>query len=116
MLRCGSAQHDKERHCLSTKPVPSPCHAERQRSIRPLALSRHRTLNWKQRTMNTPTRLVILGSTGSIGTQTLEVVAAQPDRWQVVGLAARGGRLDLLNEQIRRFRPLVVAVEDDTGA
>ena len=63
-----------------------------------------------------PTRLVILGSTGSIGTQTLEVVAAQPDRWRVVGLAARGGRLDLLNEQIRRFGPLVVGVEDGADA
>jgi 1-deoxy-D-xylulose-5-phosphate reductoisomerase len=60
-----------------------------------------------------PTRLAILGSTGSIGTQTLEVIEAQPGRFSVVALAARGGRIDLLNEQIRRFRPLIVAIEDD---
>ncbi|MGN6755273.1 MAG: 1-deoxy-D-xylulose-5-phosphate reductoisomerase, partial [Thermomicrobiales bacterium] len=47
-------------------------------------------------------RLVILGSTGSIGRQTLEVVAARPDQFAVVGLAARGGNLALLNEQIRQ--------------
>lgn len=90
--------------------------SERSEESVALALSQRHTLNRKQRTMSTPTRLVILGSTGSIGTQTLEVVAAQPDRWQVVGLAARGGRLDLLNEQIRQFRPLVVAVEDGADA
>lgn len=60
-----------------------------------------------------PTRIALLGSTGSIGTQTLEVVAAQPGRFSVVALAARGGRIDLLNEQIRQFSPLVVAIEDE---
>lgn len=65
-----------------------------------------------------PTRIALLGSTGSIGTQTLEVVAAQPERFSIVALAARGGRIDLLNEQIRRFHPLVVALEeaDDRAA
>lgn len=61
--------------------------------------------------MATPQRIVILGCTGSIGRQTLEVVEAQPDRFSVVGLATRGGNLTLLNEQIRRFRPQVVAIE-----
>jgi 1-deoxy-D-xylulose-5-phosphate reductoisomerase len=59
-----------------------------------------------------PQRLVILGSTGSIGRQTLEVVAARPDQFTVVGLAARGGNLDLLNEQIRQFAPAVVALDE----
>ena len=36
-------------------------------------------------------RVLILGSTGSIGTQALEVIAANPDRFEVVGLAAGGG-------------------------
>ncbi|MGN6700589.1 MAG: 1-deoxy-D-xylulose-5-phosphate reductoisomerase [Thermomicrobiales bacterium] len=58
-------------------------------------------------------RLVILGSTGSIGRQTLEVVAARPDQFAVVGLAARGGNLALLNEQIRQFAPAVVALDGD---
>ncbi len=47
------------------------------------------------------TRLAILGSTGSIGTQALEVVAACPDRFDVVGLAA-GSNSDLLLRQARQ--------------
>src|SRR5579862_4748897 len=49
-----------------------------------------------------PKRVVVLGSTGSIGLQTLDVVAQHPDRLQVVGLAAKsnGG---LLDEQSARF-------------
>ena len=47
-------------------------------------------------------RLVILGSTGSIGVQTLDVVRRFPERLQVLGLAAR--RQDVLAEQARRFK------------
>lgn len=60
-----------------------------------------------------PIRIALLGSTGSVGQQTLEVIAAQPARFSIVGLGARGGQPALLNEQIRRFNPLLVAVEDD---
>jgi len=56
-------------------------------------------------------RLCILGSTGSIGTSTLDVVAAFPDRFSVATLAA-GRNLDLLEEQVRRFEPQCVAVAD----
>ena len=57
-----------------------------------------------------PTRLVILGSTGSIGRQTLQVVEQHPERFEVVGLA--GGRgLELLGEQVRRFRPRMVSAD-----
>jgi len=49
-------------------------------------------------------RLAILGSTGSIGRQTLEVVRALPDRFQVVGLAA-GSNIKLLAEQVKEFKP-----------
>lgn len=62
-----------------------------------------------------PRRLVILGSTGSIGTQALEVVAAHPGRFQVVGLAARHNA-DLLTAQARRFRPRVVALAAERDA
>jgi len=62
-----------------------------------------------------PTRIALLGSTGSIGTQTLDVIAAQPERFSIVALAAGGGRIDLLNEQIRRFAPLLVAIEDESN-
>lgn len=47
------------------------------------------------------TRVLILGSTGSIGTQALEVIAENPDRFEVVGLGAGGGNPDLLAEQAR---------------
>ncbi|TDS75746.1 1-deoxy-D-xylulose-5-phosphate reductoisomerase [Amnibacterium kyonggiense] len=47
-------------------------------------------------------RVLLLGSTGSIGTQTLDVVAANPDRFEVVGLAAGRNRA-LLDEQAERF-------------
>jgi 1-deoxy-D-xylulose-5-phosphate reductoisomerase len=58
----------------------------------------------------------VAGSTGSIGTQTLEVVAAEPDRFEVVGLGAHRS-VDALVQQVRRWRPQVVAVTDpDAGA
>jgi 1-deoxy-D-xylulose 5-phosphate reductoisomerase len=53
----------------------------------------------------------VLGSTGSIGTQTLEIVEAFPDRFQVVALTANRN-LDLLLEQILRHRPEMVALAD----
>jgi acetylornithine deacetylase len=55
-------------------------------------------------------RIAILGSTGSIGTQTLEVIADHPETFQVVGLAARRN-VDLLRDQIRRFQPEIVSAE-----
>jgi 1-deoxy-D-xylulose-5-phosphate reductoisomerase len=54
-------------------------------------------------------RIALLGSTGSIGLQTLEIVAAQPDRLEVVALAA-GRWSDTLAEQVRRWRPSLVAL------
>jgi len=56
-------------------------------------------------------RLAILGSTGSIGEQTLDVVAAHPERFQVVSLAA-GHRVERLIEQARLFKPRLVSVAD----
>ncbi|MDH3454901.1 MAG: 1-deoxy-D-xylulose-5-phosphate reductoisomerase [Desulfuromonadales bacterium] len=60
-------------------------------------------------------RLAILGSTGSIGVSTLEIVAEHPQRFQVVALTA-GRNLALLEEQIARFHPEVVAVPDQENA
>ena len=56
-------------------------------------------------------RLAVLGSTGSIGVSTLEIVAGHADRFKVVALTA-GRNLPLLEEQVARFRPEVVAVPD----
>ena len=58
-----------------------------------------------------PTRLVLLGSTGSIGKQTLQVVRALPEQFQVVGLAA-GANLTLLKQQIDEFKPHVVYAQN----
>ncbi|MGN6162202.1 MAG: 1-deoxy-D-xylulose-5-phosphate reductoisomerase, partial [Marmoricola sp.] len=49
--------------------------------------------------------VVVLGSTGSIGTQALEIVRAHPDRFRVVGLTAGGGNRDLFDAQVAEFRP-----------
>ncbi len=54
-------------------------------------------------------KIAILGSTGSIGTQSLEVIAASEDM-QVTALAAAGNQLDLLEQQVRSFRPALVGV------
>src|SRR5215207_197730 len=61
------------------------------------------------------TTVSIAGCTGSIGTQTLDVVAADPDRFQVVALGA-GSSVDLLAAQAHRFSPKVVAIGDASSA
>ncbi|CAM4117431.1 1-deoxy-D-xylulose-5-phosphate reductoisomerase [Nocardiopsis rhodophaea] len=60
--------------------------------------------------------VIILGSTGSIGTQAIDVVTRNPDRFRVVGLAAGGGRLDLLVDQACALGAEVVAVADPDAA
>ena len=55
----------------------------------------------------------ILGSTGSIGVQALEVIAANPNQFRVVALAAGGSNIGRLVEQVRAFGVKVVAVEGD---
>lgn len=59
--------------------------------------------------------LVVLGSTGSIGVTTLDLVARFPDRFRAVGLAA-GRNVERLAEQVRQFRPDAVATADQAGA
>ncbi|WP_235892344.1 1-deoxy-D-xylulose-5-phosphate reductoisomerase [Mycolicibacterium hodleri] len=59
---------------------------------------------------------MVLGSTGSIGTQALEVIAANPDRFEVVGLAAGGGNPDLLSRQRALTGVSNVAVASATAA
>nr|PZN22287.1 MAG: 1-deoxy-D-xylulose-5-phosphate reductoisomerase [Mycolicibacterium hassiacum] len=61
-------------------------------------------------------RVLILGSTGSIGTQALEVIAANPDRFEVVGLAAGGGNPDLLARQRAETGVSRIAVADEDAA
>ena len=59
--------------------------------------------------------IVILGSTGSIGTNTLDIVERFRDEFRVVGLTA-GNNDEMLAEQIRRFRPQAVAMSTDAAA
>jgi 1-deoxy-D-xylulose-5-phosphate reductoisomerase len=56
-------------------------------------------------------RLAILGSTGSIGTQTLDVVSQHPDKFRVEALSA-GKNLKLLIQQARTFKPSVISIAD----
>ncbi|CUQ66954.1 1-deoxy-D-xylulose-5-phosphate reductoisomerase [Candidatus Nitrospira inopinata] len=59
--------------------------------------------------------IIILGSTGSIGTNTLDIVQRFPDDFRVVGLTA-GGNIEKLEAQIRTFKPQMVAVSSETSA
>ncbi|MCE2511096.1 MAG: 1-deoxy-D-xylulose-5-phosphate reductoisomerase [Acidimicrobiia bacterium] len=65
--------------------------------------------------MTLASSVAVLGSTGSIGTQTLDIVQARPDRYRVAALGAARS-VDLLAEQAHRFRPDVVAIADATRA
>jgi 1-deoxy-D-xylulose-5-phosphate reductoisomerase len=60
--------------------------------------------------------LAILGATGSVGTQALDVVRRNSDRLKVVGLSAGGTNKDLLVGQVREFLPPLVAIADEDAA
>lgn len=60
-------------------------------------------------------KLIILGSTGSIGTQALDIVRANPDKYTVAALAA-GSNAQLLEAQAREFKPQAVALFDKNAA
>ncbi|WP_375504637.1 1-deoxy-D-xylulose-5-phosphate reductoisomerase [uncultured Nostoc sp.] len=53
--------------------------------------------------------ITLVGSTGSIGTQTLDIVTQYPDQFRIVGLAA-GNNIEMLAAQIRQFRPEIAAI------
>ena len=59
--------------------------------------------------------IVVLGSTGSIGTQTLDVVRHMPEKLHISVLAAGGGRPQLLADQIKEFQPEMVVVFEPSG-
>lgn len=60
-------------------------------------------------------RLTVLGSTGSIGTQTLDVVRENPEKLQVYALVA-GTRVDEMERQVREFKPRIAAMMDEKAA
>jgi len=66
--------------------------------------------------MTSPRDVVVLGSTGSIGTQALDIVRSNPDRFRVVGLTAGGGNRDLFDAQVAEFRPAFSGLGEDASA
>ena len=54
-------------------------------------------------------KIVLLGSTGSVGRQALQVIDAFPEQFEIIGLAA-GGNLELLAAQVEKYRPLAVSI------
>jgi 1-deoxy-D-xylulose-5-phosphate reductoisomerase len=60
--------------------------------------------------------VIVLGSTGSVGTQALDVVRRNPDRFRVAGLSVAGANQELFLGQIREFLPPVVAIADEEAA
>jgi len=60
-----------------------------------------------------PKKIIILGSTGSIGVQALEVIAANPEKFDVVGLTAGGNNIDALIEQAKQFHVPIVGVSSN---
>ena len=60
-------------------------------------------------------RIAILGSTGSIGVNTLDVIRAHPDRFKVAALTA-GKQVDRLAEQCIEFKPSIAVLADADGA
>lgn len=59
--------------------------------------------------------VILLGSTGSIGTQAIDVITRNPDRFSVTGLSAGGGDVGLLARQARQLGAATVAVADETA-
>lgn len=70
----------------------------------------------ENRRVSSPKRVVLLGSTGSIGTQAVDLARRNPDRFQVVGIGAGGGNVKLLAEQALALSVEVVAVAQATAA
>jgi 1-deoxy-D-xylulose-5-phosphate reductoisomerase len=62
------------------------------------------------------TRVALAGSTGSIGTQALEVIESEADRFELSAIGATGRQPEVIIEQARRYRPSVVAISDPDAA
>src|SRR5512140_1766357 len=65
--------------------------------------------------VNKRRNIAILGSTGSIGRSSLEVIAARPDRFRLTYLTGHRN-IDLLREQVKRFKPRAVVVLEERNA
>ena len=74
------------------------------------SLSLH--INIKEPIVNAPKRIAVLGCTGSIGTQTLDIIAAHPELYKATVLAA-GTRVEELIELSLRHRPSLAVIADE---
>ena len=59
--------------------------------------------------------VVVLGSTGSVGTQALDIVRANPDRFRVIGLTAGGSNPELFAQQVGEFAPAYVGLGEEAS-
>ncbi|MBZ0200416.1 MAG: 1-deoxy-D-xylulose-5-phosphate reductoisomerase, partial [Ignavibacteriaceae bacterium] len=60
-------------------------------------------------------KVLILGSSGSIGVNTLNVIRNFPDKFEVAALTVNS-RIDILEEQVNEFKPVLVAIKDEKAA
>ena len=97
-------------------PARSRRHPRSLRRLPPVAARRllrlHRPPHPAVRLSATAVKVAIAGSTGSIGVQTIDVVRAERERYEVVGLSAGGSSVATLVAQARELRPKIVAVSD----
>jgi len=61
-------------------------------------------------------KIALLGSTGSIGLQTLQVVDMFPDQFKIVSIAAGGSRIDIIEKQIIKYKPQIVSITNEESA
>ncbi|XP_074316907.1 1-deoxy-D-xylulose 5-phosphate reductoisomerase, chloroplastic [Silene latifolia] len=101
--RKDSKQTFNGRICCSAQSVQAPPPAWPGRAV----------AETNSKTWSGPKPISIVGSTGSIGTQTLDIVAENPDKFRVVALAA-GSNVTLLADQVKRFKPELVAVRNES--
>src|SRR4051812_23322890 len=88
--------------------------AERRTGSKGLAPSADPAISATGATMERVRDVVILGSTGSVGTQAVDVVLRNPSRFRVVGLAAGGRDLELLAKQAHTLEAATVAIADES--
>ncbi|KAH6798520.1 1-deoxy-D-xylulose 5-phosphate reductoisomerase [Perilla frutescens var. frutescens] len=103
----GFAFKRKESRCTAAKRVH--CSAQPP----PPAWPGRAVLEPGRKTWEGPKPISVIGSTGSIGTQTLDIVAENPDKFRIVALAA-GSNVTLLADQVKAFKPKLVSVRDES--
>ncbi|KAL6524462.1 hypothetical protein OROHE_016133 [Orobanche hederae] len=105
-FRGGFALKRKENECTASQKIR--CSAQPP----PPAWPGRAVVEPSRKSWDGPKPISVVGSTGSIGTQTLDIVAENPDKFKVVALAA-GSNVTLLADQVRRFKPQLVSIRNE---